>query len=203
MKINIPLHSVLISAALCTTAACTSSPPVRYHSLNGTRVNTINPPSPQMVVDITQVSIPAALEQERLILIDARDQTIPYTQHRWIGPLEGEIRSAITLGLWENVGAVDNRSATGSYGTLPQYRLSIKIEQFMAQLNGQAQISANWSLRMLPEGMTHICHAQITTPVADLLPDTAVRALTLGTRELSQKIGESLTRLGQKAPPCP
>ena len=94
---------------------CASSPPPRYYNL----LSTLPAPAtqeadarPLAVIDIVNLHLPSALDQDRLLITQA-DQTITrLPQDRWAGPLEDEVRQVLQRGLWESAQAIARERVT-------------------------------------------------------------------------------------------
>lgn len=206
-------HSIAALAAACA-AGCASPPPIRYHTLVAPAGA---PPAATAALplrfELLPVGVPAQVDQEPLVVRPAGGAAVlPLENERWIAPLAGELRAAVSARIAEAIGAVDVTD-------LPRppdatvLRIKIDVRRFDAVMGSHTDLEASWSLRPLAareEPVAALCASRIREPVrgsgelADSAAATLVRGHQRAVARLGSQIGEAASRWAQKqAEICP
>lgn len=185
-------------------AACTASPPTRYHALTPVSAPAAGG-SARMLVEFLPVALPERLNRDEMVLTLADGGVSVREADRWAAPLSDEIRQIVADALWRQNGAADDYKAPLPLAAskLPQYRLALRIERFEAGPGHAALVDAGWTLRRLPDGGSAVCRAVFTGETADTA-EAAARTLSAATIRLADAVAESLQRLDRGGPAsCP
>lgn len=189
----------LVPSILCLTllGACGTSPPVRYHALSrpGTAGMEASGAA-RVLVEILPIAVPDGVARANLVMSDGNGRVTVMEADRWLAPVADDMRQVVADSLWRSVRATDTYQAPlpAQSASLPRYRLAIRVERFDA-IPGQAGVVVgSWTLRPLPDGAVHICRWAGTQPLGRQDAASAADALAEGSRQLADRIGESLRR---------
>jgi uncharacterized lipoprotein YmbA len=131
-------------AAVLVLAACSTPAPMRLHTLMPVDL----PPAaaaPLLAIDVLPVGVPAALDQQPLLLRDAGGGALTLLEReRWAAPLGEELRAALAASLVRALGARDVS------GLMPRpadaLRIKVELRRFESVPGAFALIEADWSL---------------------------------------------------------
>jgi len=151
-----------------------------------------------MLVEVLPIALPERLNRDEMVLTAENGSLSVRDNDHWAAPLSDEIRQMVADALWRQDGAADVYRAPIPAGatSLPQYRLSLRVERFEAA--AQATVEASWSLRKLPQGEAVVCRSSFSQPMSARTPEGAAAALSAGTARLSDAVAASLA--GMKCP---
>lgn len=195
-----------LAAATLTLAACGASPPVRYHTLTGaapaTEVSARG--GATLLVEVLPIAIPERINREEIVFAGAGSTLELRDSERWAAPLADEFRQAIDDALWRRLRAADIYVApVPPGGSVPQYRLAVRIERLDAVPGRIAVVEGSWTARRLPQGKSAVCRAGFAATPAAATTEASVAALAAGTARLADAVADSLERLENGADdPC-
>lgn len=132
----------------CLLLACSSSPPVQYHTLKAiTPAAAIANASNQIVVRVQPVVIPPEFDRLQLVSRSGSYSVHIADSDRWAAPLEDQVRRVVSddlsARLPPNLVADPNEPATDD----PRRLLSIAIADFYSDTTCAATLRADWTLR--------------------------------------------------------
>jgi uncharacterized lipoprotein YmbA len=168
-------------AALLALAACASSPPSHFYTLDGG-----NAPSAErsaanvpLLVEVPPVNVPAQVARYQFVVQDSPTQVRVLEQQRWVAQPDAEIRHALSADLTRQLDTID------VYGTAypkdkPVYRVSVNVQRFESWPGSHALIDAVWSVRALRTQAVMTCRSVVNEPVQagyDALVDGHRRAV--------------------------
>jgi uncharacterized protein len=97
---------------------------------------------------VLPVDLPAQVATPQMVVRTGGGEMVPVDTRRWIAPLADEIRGALSAGLSQRLGAHDIYGLpAGPAGSLPTYRISVKVQRFESALGAYARIDALWTVR--------------------------------------------------------
>jgi uncharacterized protein len=157
--------SCLVAVAL---AACSSSPPVHYHTLlapvASAQIASANAP---FLIEVLPVGIPPQLDQAQLVVRQGNSQIAVVDGERWAGPLADEFRNALSTQLTQRLHTQDVAGLTAPKDQ-PVLRIKVQVRRLDAWPGQSVQLEADWSLGVAqqPGNARFICHGQFQEPAA-------------------------------------
>jgi uncharacterized lipoprotein YmbA len=146
----------LMTMVLCGLCACLSgckSHPARFYALTVTSTPTQSPLT--VSVAVGPVSVPAAVDNPRIVLSLAQNELRPDEYNRWAAPLQEDIARTVAANLVMLLGTDRVTLATNTAGPVPDYRSSIEIDRFESMLGQEVTIEAAWSVKRTVDGAVH------------------------------------------------
>lgn len=204
-RFPLPIATAALAGAALILSACGSSVPLTYHSLTRAEDAGASSSGPaRMLVEILPVAIPEQVDRPELVLSAPDGKVIVLGDDQWTASLADGTRQAVADALWRHSRAIDVYRAPASNApeSIPQYRLSIRVERFTATPGQHAELAASWTARRLPRGESVTCRARAEAPLPGTTAEDAARALGAGLAELADSIAAGLDRLnrGDSAP---
>lgn len=131
---------VLCAAALL--AACSSTPPARFHSLLAGAAPLAQPPAASVLAwQLAPVTVPAQVDQPQLVVRRADDTLVVLEQERWIAPLQDELRAALAEQLSPTLGSPGASPAAGR----KDWRVAVDVSRFDSA-PGRTLLVLQWSV---------------------------------------------------------
>ena len=127
-------------------AACSSTPSHFYTLLPPPAA----PPAAGAAyrIEVQPVQMPEQVATEQMVVRISTGELVPVETRRWIAPLGDEIRGALSADLSQRLGANDTYGLpAGAGGSLPLYRISVKVQRFESSLGAYARIDALWTVQ--------------------------------------------------------
>jgi uncharacterized lipoprotein YmbA len=126
-----------IAATLVLLAGCAGSPPNKYYTLSvESPCPSVSSPAPMNSLDTATIRLPSVLDRPQLV-VRTGPQTVDIREFdRWAEPLD----QMATRVLAEDIAACQGTTGPG----LPTYRLSVSVDEFMADSSGQAHLAGRW-----------------------------------------------------------
>jgi uncharacterized lipoprotein YmbA len=181
----------------CLLLACSSSPPIQYHTLKAIApAAAIANASNQIVVRVQPVVIPPELDRLQLV-----SRSGPYSVHiadsdRWAAPLDDQVRRVVsddlTARLPPNLVADPNEPATND----PRRLLSVEIADFYSDDTCATTLRANWTLRS-PNGDSARGTEQLQIPGSESCNGAVPAAMSAALAALSDRLAAVI--VGQAA----
>ena len=152
--------------------AC-ASPPVHYYSLLAPSGETITtkPPAPFMV-DVLPVGIPSQNDQSQLVVRQGAAGAVVLDNERWTGPLDDEIRSALSSVLTHEL-ATQDVAGLPQTSARPVLRIKLQLRRFDAWPGQRVQLDADWSLGFANEAGKPrlVCRGYLDEPAPGGYPE--------------------------------
>ena len=134
------LTCVLCAAALL--AACSSTPPPRFHSLLAGAVPLAQPPAASVLAwRLAPVTLPAQVDQPQFVVRRADDTLVVLEQERWIAPLQDEWRAALAEQLSQTLGSPGASPGPGR----KDWRVTVDVSRFDSA-PGRTLLVLQWSV---------------------------------------------------------
>lgn len=127
-------------------AGCSSSPPVRYFSLEPVYQTVENTVEEQPIIGLGQLRTPNFLFRSQLVTRDRGGELIVHDFQRWSEPLDQAIHRVVAANLDS---LVDNMTVIAfPYESLvkPAYRVHGSVERFDADTAGDAVLIVQWGI---------------------------------------------------------
>lgn len=143
-------HACLLAAA-AGLAACSSAPPIHYHTLlaPGVQAAAAGQPAP-FLIEVLPVGVPAQVDQPQLVVRQGQSGVALLDQERWAGPLPDEVRQALSAQLTRGL-ATQDIAGLARPGARQVMRIKVQIRRFDSWPGQRAQLDADWSLGMADE----------------------------------------------------
>jgi uncharacterized lipoprotein YmbA len=176
-------------------AACTTSAPVRYYTLLSAQGDVRPPEAPaRFVFEVLPVTVPEYLNQPQLVVRQGDSGMLAVLDdERWLGPLDEEIRHALSAQLADRLGAQDVAGLSW-----PSDAQVIKVKLHVRRLDAwpgqRVQLEAGWTLRDArdPAGASLVCQGRFEQPAAAGYP-ALVQAQQRLIAALAQQVGQDAT----------
>ena len=131
---------VLCAAALL--AACSSTPPPRFHSLLAGAVPLAQLPAASVLAwQLAPVTLPAQVDQPQFVVRRADDTLVVLEQERWIAPLQDEWRAALAEQLSQTLGSPGASPGPGR----KDWRVTVDVSRFDSA-PGRTLLVLQWSV---------------------------------------------------------
>jgi uncharacterized protein len=139
--------SRLLSIALMTAVAvgCSSSPPMRFYTLNST-VSAVSAPPVNGGILVGPVTIPSAVDRPELVIQVAPNRVEIEDFDRWAAPLEDSIERVVAGDLAVLLATPDVAVAPFANFT-PAYRVTISVQRFESVPGDSALVETVWAVR--------------------------------------------------------
>ncbi|MDR1708365.1 MAG: PqiC family protein [Candidatus Accumulibacter sp.] len=184
-----PLSAALFALAL---AAC-GSPPVRYHTLLPPDEAPARGAPAAFLVEVLPVGIPAALDQPQIAIRRGEAGVVLLDGDRWAGPLDEELRRALSAGIGRRLGA---RDAAGlpRPPDRPVLQVKVEIRRLDAWPGRKIVLDADWTL--VYANARRLGGARIEEPAPGALPELT-QAAQRAVAALAEKIAVEAVGLRQ------
>lgn len=171
-RCRMALSILALSSAL---AACGSSPPVHYYTLQRPADQApAGPAAPApFLIEVLPVSISTQADQPQLMVRTGDGSVSALYSERWSSPLGDEIRGALSDALKRELGALDVQVVRpGPEAAV--WRVQTDVQRFELVSGSMAQLDATWRVRPVNmKGVGMLCRSVVTESVSD----TAVPSL--------------------------
>jgi len=188
----------LASGAL---AACGSSAPIRYYTLQ--RIDPVQRTDAAQVLDsgrsggaampvrLEPVAIPAELDRPELVTHTGPYRVRIADSERWVAPLEDQIRRVLSDDLAERLPAHWIADPLEAAGDDPRRLLSVAIVEFYADDSCAATLRADWSLRG-PSAGSRRGTEQIQMPGNGSCQGTVAAAMSSVLAQLADRLAQAI-----------
>ena len=161
-----PLAPNSVAAALAATlllAACSSTPPTRYYTLEAPPVPVAH--NAAFRIEVLPVDVPEQVSRPQIVLRIAPGRLQSIETQRWIAPLDDELREALSGQLSARLGADDVSGLPApppDSHPSPVYRIKLKVERFDSTIGASAHIAALWNWQEDPGQHSLTCSSDVT-----------------------------------------
>ena len=142
-RLTVMFGAVIFSVAL---AACSTSPPVRYFSLEPVFEVVENSAEVQPIVGLGQLRTPNFLFRSQLVTRGRGGELVVHDFRRWSEPLDQAIHRVVAA---NTDSLVDGMTVIGfpyESQIRPDYRVHGNVERFDADTSGEAVLVVQWSM---------------------------------------------------------
>jgi uncharacterized lipoprotein YmbA len=182
-------------------AACSTTPPVAYYTLN--TLPEMQQEIPAAVMDDTiaigvgPVEFPKFLDRPQIVTRKSQNQIEVSEFHRWAGSFPGDFSRVLAKNI--SILLPTDRVAVYPWGDQfsPTYRIKLEVEQFDGQLGERVVLEVTWMVTD-QEGTNRLLvrKSLIEEPVPDNNYEALVVAESNALATLSRTIVEEIRRLG-------
>jgi len=184
-------------------AACSSTPPVAYYTLN--TLPEMQQEIPAAVMDDTlaigvgPVEFPKFLDRPQIVTRKSQNQIEVSEFHRWAGSFPGDFSRVLAKNI--SILLPTDRVAVYPWGEQfsPTYRVKLDVEQFDGQLGERVVLDVTWMVTD-QEGTKKLVvrKSLIEEPVSDKTYEALVVAESNALVTLSRTIVEEIRKLGTR-----
>lgn len=172
-----PRTVLAVLALTGALAACGSSPPVNYYTLQmptaAQAAGAAAPASASFLIEVQPVSLSTQADQPQLMVRTGDGSISALYSERWSSPLGDELRNALSDALKRELGALDVQTVKPGPGA-PVWRVQTDVQRFELVSGSMAQLDATWRVRPVnTKGTGVLCRSVVTESV----PDAAVSSL--------------------------
>jgi uncharacterized lipoprotein YmbA len=161
--------------AIALTLAGCASDPVHYHTLSAPTMTSMAGQPVPFAIELLPVGIPAALDQQQLVVRSGASGLVVQDGERWSGPYADEIRDALAVQL---AGSLHTQDVTGLGRApgQPLLRIQVQVRRFDAWVGDKVQFEGTWRLNFADadaNGKTSarlVCSSRIEMPAAGGYP---------------------------------
>ena len=182
-------------------AACSTTPPVAYYTLN--TLPEMQQEIPAAVMDDTlaigvgPVEFPKFLDRPQIVTRKSQNQIEVSEFHRWAGSFPGDFSRVLAKNI--SILLPSDRVAVYPWGEQfsPTYRVKLDVEQFDGQLGERVVLDVTWMVTD-QEGTNKLLvrKSLIEEPVSDKTYEALVVAESNALVTLSRTIVEEIRKLG-------
>jgi uncharacterized lipoprotein YmbA len=183
-------------------AACSTTPPVAYYTLN--TLPEMQQEIPAAVMDDTlaigvgPVEFPKFLDRPQIVTRKSQNQIQVSEFHRWAGSFPGNFSRVLAKNI--SILLPTDRVAVYPWGEQfsPTYRIKLDVEQFDGQVGERVVLEVTWMVTD-QEGTNQLMvrRSLIEEPVSDETYEALVVAESNALATLSRTIVEEIRRLGK------
>ncbi|MFJ3464627.1 membrane integrity-associated transporter subunit PqiC [Achromobacter spanius] len=170
------LAVLALSGAL---AACGSSPPVHYYTLQTPERSAASgaaPGSASFLIEVQPVTLSTQADQPQLMVRTGDGSISALYSERWSSPLGDELRNALSDALKRDLGALDVQMVKPGPGA-PIWRVQTDVQRFEMVSGSMAQLDATWRVRPVDtKGTGLLCRSVVTENVSDDAIPTLIAA---------------------------
>lgn len=154
----------MCAASLLGIAGCSSTPSQFYTLVPAATEHTV-PVSTQFQIEVLPADVPAQVEVPQIVVRESGDEMTRMESHRWIAPIDAEIRSALSADLSRTLGVRDVYGLTYGSG-IKTYRIALKVRRFDSVLGNYARIDAVWTVHPLDqEKLVNTCSSSVSETI--------------------------------------
>jgi uncharacterized lipoprotein YmbA len=183
-------------------AACSSTPPVAYYTLN--TLPEMQQEIPAEVMDDTiaigvgPVEFPKFLDRPQIVTRKSQNQIEVSEFHRWAGSFPGDFSRVLAKNI--SILLPTDRVAVYPWGEQfsPTYQIKLEVERFDGRLGERVVLEVTWMVTDQEGTNTLLARKSlIEEPVSDKTYEALVVAESNGLATLSRTIVEELRKLGK------
>ena len=183
-------------------AACSSTPPVAYYTLN--TLPEMQQEIPAEVMDDTiaigvgPVEFPKFLDRPQIVTRKSQNQIEVSEFHRWAGSFPGDFSRVLAKNI--SILLPSDRVAVYPWGEQfsPTYLIKLEVEQFDGQLGESVVLDVTWMVTDQEGTNTLVVRkSRVEEAVLDKTYEALVEAKSNGLVTLSRTIVEELRKLGK------
>jgi hypothetical protein len=183
-------------------AACSTTPPVAYYTLNTLPEMQQEIPAALMddtiAIGVGPVEFPKFLDRPQIVTRKSQNQIQVSEFHRWAGSFPGDFSRVLAKNI--SILLPTDRVAVYPWGEqfTPTYRIKLDVEQFDGQLGERVVLDVTWMVTD-QEGTNQLMvrRSLIEEPVSDETYEALVVAESNALATLSRTIVEEIRRLGK------
>jgi uncharacterized lipoprotein YmbA len=166
MTRTLSLLAIALSLAGC------ASDPVHYHTLSAPTMTGAAGPAAPFAIELLPVGIPAALDQQQLVVRNGASGLVVQDGERWSGPYADEIRDALAVQL---AGSLHTQDVTGLGRApgQPLLRIQVQVRRFDAWVGDKVQFEGTWRLNFAEGNASArlVCSSRFDVPARGGYPE--------------------------------
>ena len=166
MTRTLSLFAIALALAGC------ASDPVHYHTLATPAMASLGGQAAPFSIELLPVGIPAALDQQQLVVRSGASGLVVQDGERWSGPYADEIRDALAVQLAASLHA-QNVTGLGRAPGQPLLRIQVQVRRFDAWVGDKVQFEGTWRLSFADAdaGARLVCSSRLQLPARGGYPE--------------------------------
>jgi uncharacterized lipoprotein YmbA len=148
-------HAVCLITAALAAGACATPQPLTLHTLMP--VDLAPAPQPTLAIELLPVGVPAALDQQPIMLRQGAGELRLLERERWAAPLGEELRSALAALLGRALGA---RDVSGLPRPDDTVRIKVEVRRFESAPGSHVLLAADWSVARGAQPQRLLCSSE-------------------------------------------
>jgi uncharacterized lipoprotein YmbA len=136
-------------------AGCAAPAPLRLHTLMPADLAAA--PQATLSIELLPVGVPAALDQQPIVLRQGTGELRLLERERWAAPLGEELRGALAVLLSR---ALDARDVSGLPRPADALRIKVEVRRFESVPGSHALLEADWSVARGAEPQRLLCRSE-------------------------------------------
>jgi uncharacterized lipoprotein YmbA len=145
----------LLALSALLLAACATPQPLTLHTLMPPDLAPAR--APTLAIELLPVGVPAALDQQPIVLRQGAGELRLLERERWAAPLGEELRSALAALLSR---ALDARDVSGLPRPADALRIKVEVRRFESAPGSHALLEADWSVARGAEPQRLLCRSE-------------------------------------------
>lgn len=180
-----PALSFMLPLPLLLTA-CAAPQPLRLHTLMAADLASAPAAAPTLAIELLPVGVPAAFDQQQLVLRQGAGELTLLERDRWAAPLGEELRSALAAALSR---ALNSRDVSGLARPADALRIKVEVRRFESVPGSHALLEVDWSVTRGADANAQrlLCRSQQRV-AAGASTDALVQAHQQALRALAREI---------------
>jgi uncharacterized lipoprotein YmbA len=148
-------RAACMTAAALVACACSTPQPLTLHTLMPADLAPAQLPT--LAIELLPVGVPAALDQQPIVLRQGAGELRLLERERWAAPLGEELRSALAVLLGRALAA---RDVSGLPRPPDALRIKVEVRRFESAPGSHALLDADWSVARGAEPQRLLCHSE-------------------------------------------
>jgi uncharacterized lipoprotein YmbA len=150
------------------------------------------------VIGLGPVQLPEYLDRPDLVIRTSPNEFELSETNRWAEPLTDDFRHVLANDLTNLLGTTNIVQYPWYPGTRLDYIVHVQVQRFEADTSQQAELFADWDLRMSESEVLLSRKAQLTQQLTSLAGDTVAAALSDDVAQLAQQIASAIVQAEQQ-----
>ena len=190
---------VVLSFVVALVAACSSSPPARFYTLNAAAAPATTPSD--VSVSVGPVAVPTVVDRPQFVITTGANQVALDEFNQWAAPLQNNISRVVAENLVGMLGTPRVTLFSQTLGGDAMYRAGIDVQRFESMPGEAAILDAFWTVRRSRDGASQMGRTTVREAAAEAGYAALAAAHSRAIARLSQDIANAvreLDRSGQK-----
>lgn len=189
-------HLIWAALTAALTAACASSPPPRFYTLDtvpaGNAASAEGADAKVLSVWVAPVTLPEAVDRPQMVVRTGANRVAVLDQHRWAEPLKTAIARALAADLSAQLGNARVSADSQHAAAGAQVRVLVDVQRLDAVPGESVTLEALWSVRRTEQTESQRGRFLITEPVAgkdfEALAAAHARAIAALSRDIARGV---------------
>ncbi len=136
----------LVIISLLASCATSGSPPVSYYHLYA-NTETLTQLNSKATYSLQPVEIPEIIKRQAIVSYGSERNSLNISKfHLWAGDLREMVYESLIILLRHQLPQAQISAITSSSKNDSEFKLSIQLQEFIGQLNGECSLRASWQV---------------------------------------------------------